>query len=105
MSDIYFIKSKVNLYEVYLKIKFSVEDLEKKTPHKKELIKSMKKSALYLYDAYNHFDRLDRRNMSLSSQNFNYELLLLELKTDNRELKKEITQLKNEIKTFINETN
>ena len=101
MSDIHFIQSKLNLYQVYLKIKFSIEDLQKKTPHKKELIKSMKKSALDLYEAYNHFDRLDRRNISLRSQNFNYERLLLELKTDNRELKKEIAQLKSDIKTFL----
>lgn len=82
------IKAKVGLNKVYHRAKLALEDLEKKTPHKKELIATQRDSLIELAEALLVFNRLDLKCMSLSGDLYRNNIILLELQTEVNELKK-----------------
>ena len=88
------IKAKVGLNKVYHRAKLALEDLEKKTPHKKELIATQRDSCIELGEALLVFNRLDQKNMSLSGDLYRNLKLLIEYRAEVEELKKEIKKLK-----------
>lgn len=82
------IKAKVGLNKVYHRAKLALEDLEKKTPHKKELIEKQRDSLIELGEALLVLNRLDLKCMSLSGDLYRNNIMLLELKAEVNELKK-----------------
>ncbi|QDP65217.1 MAG: hypothetical protein Unbinned2819contig1004_8 [Prokaryotic dsDNA virus sp.] len=89
------IKAKVNLNLVYLRALQTLEELQEKAPQKKELIATQKDSVQILADLQLVFHRLDTKCMSLSGDLYRNNHLLLELKAENIELKKQIDKLIN----------
>ena len=82
------IKAKVGLNKVYHRAKLALEDLENKTPHKKELIKNQRDSLIELGEALLVLNRLDLKCMSLSGDLYRNNIMLLELQAEVNELKK-----------------
>ena len=87
------INAKVGLTKVYLRAKQALEDLEEKTPHKKELIRTQRDSLMELDYARVLLHRLDEKCMANSSQLFSLNRLNLELKEENTKLHKTIKNL------------
>tara|TARA_R100001530_G_C4304913_1_gene151478 strand:+ start:441 stop:734 length:294 start_codon:yes stop_codon:yes gene_type:complete len=90
------INAKVGLMKVYLRAKQALEDLEEKTPHKKELIRTQKDSLMELDYSKVILHRLDEKCMAQSSQLHSLNILNLELKAENIKLKTTIENLLND---------
>tara|TARA_R110002012_G_scaffold314915_2_gene528081 strand:- start:840 stop:1151 length:312 start_codon:yes stop_codon:yes gene_type:complete len=90
------INAKVGLMKVILRASQALEDLEEKTPHKKELIINQKDSLMELDYTKNILHRLDLKCMAQSNQ-------IHSLNTLNLELKEENTKLHNTIKNLLND--
>ena len=82
------INAKVGLNKVTLRARLTLEELEAKTPHKKQLIKNQKDSLQELEYANTILHRLDLKVMSLSSDLHSKNTLLLKLQYELNELKK-----------------
>jgi len=82
------IQAKVGLNKVTLRARLTLEELEAKTPHKKELIRNQKDSLQELEYANTILHRLDLKVMSLSSDLHSKNTLLLKLQYELNELKK-----------------
>ena len=87
------INAKVGLMKVYLRAKKALEDLEEKTPHKKDLIRTQKDSLMELDYTKVVLNRLDALCMANSSQLHSLNRLNLELKEENTKLHKTIKNL------------
>jgi len=95
------IQAKVGLNKVYHRAKLALEDLEKKTPHKKELIATQRDSLIELGEALLVFNRLDLKCMSLSGDLYRNLKLLTEYRSEVEDLKKEITKLRTTNKNLL----
>ncbi len=82
------INAKVGLNKVRLRAKLTLEELEAKTPHKKQLIKTQKDSLQELEYANTILHRLDLKVMALTSDLHSKNTLLLKLQYELNELKK-----------------
>ena len=82
------INAKVGLNKVTLRARQTLEELEAKTPHKKELIRNQKDSLQELEYANTILHRLDLKVMALSSDLHSKNTLLLKLQYELNELKK-----------------
>ena len=87
------INAKVGLMKVYLRAKQALEDLEEKTPHKKDLIRTQKDSLMELDYTKVVLNRLDALCMANNSQLHSLNRLNLELKEENTKLHKTIKNL------------
>ena len=87
------INAKVGLNKVTIRARLTLEELEAKTPHKKELIRNQKDSLIELEYANTILHRLDLKVMAMSSQLFNQNRLLLELQEENKKLHTTIKNL------------
>jgi len=81
------ISAKVGLENVYLKTELSLEEIKKKHPERTDLIESMEKALKDLAEAKYMLHRLDLKNMSLSSELYRNNRMLLEMMTEIKELK------------------
>tara|TARA_R100000742_G_C4260892_1_gene78686 strand:+ start:51 stop:344 length:294 start_codon:yes stop_codon:yes gene_type:complete len=82
------INAKVGLNKVTIRARLTLEELEAKTPHKKELIRNQKDSLQELEYANTILHRLDLKVMALSSDLHSKNTLLLKLQYELNELKK-----------------
>ena len=82
------IQAKVGLNKVTLRARLTLEELEAKTPHKKELIRNQKDSLQELEYANTILHRLDLKVMSLSRDLHSKNTLLLKWQYELNELKK-----------------
>ena len=87
------INAKVGLNKVTIRARLTLEELEAKTPHKKELIRNQKDSLIELEYANTILHRLDLNVMAMSSQIFSQNRLLLELQEENKKLHTTIKNL------------
>ena len=90
------INAKVGLNKVTLRARLTLEELEAKTPHKKQLIRNQKDSLQELEYANTILHRLDLNVMAMSSQIFSQNRLLLELQEENTKYKQTIENLLND---------
>ena len=90
------INAKVGLNKVTLRARLTLEELEAKTPHKKQLIRNQKDSLQELEFANTILHRLDLKVMAMSSQLFSQNRLLLELQEQNTKYKQTIENLLND---------
>ena len=70
------INAKIGLNKVFLKAQMTLEELERKAPQKKELIKSQKESLDLLAEAQVVLHRLDTKTMALQSDLHSKNLLV-----------------------------
>ena len=82
------INAKVGLGKVIERAKLTLEEIEKKAPNKIELIKKQKDSIKELQDALYLLHQLDVKCMSLCSDLYSKNRLLLEKQAEINELKK-----------------
>ena len=80
--------AKVNLNKTVLKMQLSLDDINKSHPHRKDLIDSMEESVYDLLQAQNLIHTLDLKMMSQSGELHRKDRLILELMSENKELKK-----------------
>lgn len=80
--------AKINLNRTVLKMQMSLDDIKKSHPHRKDLIDSMTESVDDLLQAQNLIHRLDLKMMSQSGELHRKDRLILELMSENKELKK-----------------
>jgi len=92
------INAKVGLMKVILRATQALEDLEEKTPHKKELIRTQKDSLMELDYTKLVLHRLDLNYMAMTRQ-------LHSINTINLELKEENTKLHTTIKNLLEDDN
>jgi len=80
--------AKVNLNKTVLKMETSLEDIKKTHSHRKDLINSMQESLDDLRQIQIALDVLDRKVLSLSGEVYRKDKMVLELLSENKELKK-----------------
>lgn len=80
--------AKVNLNKTVLKMETSLEDIKKTHSHRKDLIDSMQESLDDLRQVQMVLDVLDRKVLSLSGEVYRKDKMVLELLSENKELKK-----------------
>ena len=85
------INAKVGLEKVFLRAKNTLEELKEKHPNRKDIIDKQEDSLEELANAKYILHRMDLRCMSLSSELYRNNRMLLEMQTEIKELK-EINQ-------------
>lgn len=80
--------AKVNLNKTVLKMETSLDDIKKTHSHRKDLIDSMQESLDDLRQVQMVLDVLDRKVLSLSGEVYRKDKMVLELLSENKELKK-----------------
>jgi hypothetical protein len=90
--ELQILKSRVILHKTLLKLKVSREEIEEKNEHRKDLINSMLETENELSEVLTTFLILEKQAREFSQSAYRLERLNLELKC-------EIKQLNNELKT------
>jgi len=96
-AELYLLKNRANLNIVYLRIKNSLEDIEKNNAHRTDLIKSMTDSQISVGDALDCLIWIEKEWRCNNKRNFNLELINLQLLSEIKELKKINKDLLNQI--------
>ena len=81
------INAKIGLEKVFLRAKNTLEELKEKHPNRKDLIDKQEDSLEELANAKYILHRIDLRCMSLSSELYRNNRMLLEMQTEIKELK------------------
>jgi hypothetical protein len=82
------INAKVGLEKVFLRAKNTLEELKEKHPKRKDIIEKQEDSLGELAHAKYVLHRMDLRCMSLSSELYRNNRMLLEMQTEIKELKR-----------------
>ena len=93
-TSLFFLANKSSLQHNLLKVKISLEDIEKKHPNRKDLIQSMKETALDLENSINCWKAV-QEEMSILARD------CVAMKRENIRLNEEVRQLKKVNKELI----
>ena len=93
-NSLFFLANKTSLQHHLLKVKISLEDIEKKHPNRKDLIESMKETALDLENSINCWKAV-QEEMSILARD------CVAMKRENIRLNEEVRQLKKVNKELI----
>lgn len=80
MDDLTHIRIRANMNILFWKIKYSLEDIENKHPHRHDLIKSMTESQQWLGEAILFMHELERLQIAKSKEIYRLEIENMQLK-------------------------
>jgi len=87
MDGVEYLLNKVNVHNVALRIKYSVEELKRTHQHKKELIENMQECYEQLLEAYLYFNKIEPNIKGNELRNFDLETINLKLQAEINQLK------------------
>jgi len=87
MDGVEYLLNKVNVHNVALRIKYSVEEIKRRSPHKKELIEKMTDCYEQLLEAYLYFNKIEPNIKGNELRNFDLETINLKLQAEINQLK------------------
>lgn len=94
MDELDLLIRKAQLSTVLHRIKFALDDLERKTPHKHELIKSQKESVNDLLDVQEMVYHLVDENKTYRLRNISLEKALILNEIEMQKMRLEVEELK-----------
>jgi len=94
MNELDLLIRKAQLSTVLHRVKFALDDLEQKTPHKHELIKSQKESINDLLDVQEMVYHLVSDNQSYRLRNISLEKALILNEVEMQRMRTEVEDLK-----------
>lgn len=94
MNELDLLIRKAQLSTVLHRVKFALDDLEQKTPHKHELIKSQKESINDLLDVQEMVYHLVSDNQSYRLRNISLEKALILNEVEMQKMRLEVEDLK-----------
>ena len=94
MNELDLLIRKAQLSTVLHRIKFALDELEQKAPHKHELIKSQKESVNDLLDVQEMVYHLDQDNRTYRLRNISLEKALILNEVEMQRMKLEVEDLK-----------
>ncbi len=86
-----------NISETIIKLRLSRIDLINKMPHKKDLIDSNTNAENNLTEAYLYFKKLELELTASRKRNYDLENIALNLRDENRQLKNQNENIKNNL--------
>ena len=87
MYEVEYLLNKVNVHNVALRLKYSIEEIKRTHPHKEDLIKNMQDCYDQLTEAYLYFNKLEPIIRGQEKRNFDLETINLKLQTEINQLK------------------
>ena len=87
MEEIEYLINKVNIHNVAFRLKYSVEEIKRRSPHKKELMEKMTDCYEQLLEAYLYFNKLEPIIKGQEKRNFDLETINLKLQAEINQLK------------------
>ena len=94
MNELDLLIRKAQLSTVLHRIKFALDELEQKAPHKHELIKSQKESVNDLLDVQEMVYHLDQDNRTYRLRNISLEKALILNEVEMQKMRVEVEDLK-----------
>ena len=79
MKTLSLIEASITFDSLIKSLKFSIEEIEKKSPHRTDLIDSMSYHLKHLHEAFGTFRILQDENKILISELFDYKRKLMEM--------------------------
>ena len=88
---------KATMNNLFYKLKFSLDEINTKHPTRNDLIDSMSKSLVDVFEMIKYLDHIEMNNRVLDKRIYSLELENMQLKQENRHLTKHLENLTNEL--------
>jgi hypothetical protein len=88
---------KATMNNLFYKMKFSLDEINTKHPTRNDLIESMSKSLVDVFEMIKYLDHIEMNNRVLDKRIYSLELENMQLKQENRHLSKHLENLNNEL--------
>ena len=92
-----YILRKATMNNLYYKLKFSLDEINTKHPTRNDLIESMSKSLVDVFEMIKYLDHIEMNNRVSEKRIYALELENMQLKQENRHLSKNLENLTNEL--------